>query len=68
MEEEIRNSTEVVKNTSELANNFNSGIRPIVQPVTKCIGAVLDLALSPLLFIRKGSDFSIVVRQMLNDE
>lgn len=40
MEEEIKNTTEVAKNASELANNFYADIRPIVQPVTKCFGAV----------------------------
>ena len=50
MEEEIKNTTEVAKNASELANNFYADLRPIVQPVTKCIGAVLDLAVSPVLY------------------
>lgn len=50
MEEEIKNTTEVAKNASELVTNFYSDIRPIVQPVAKCIGAVLDLAVSPVLY------------------
>lgn len=50
MEEEIKNTTEAAKNASELATNFYSDIRPIVQPVAKCIGAVLDLAVSPVLY------------------
>lgn len=48
--EEIKNTTEVAKNTSELANNFYADLRPIVQPIAKCIGAVLDLAVSPVLY------------------
>lgn len=43
MGEEFNITTEVAKNASELANNFYSDIRPVVQPVVKCIGAVLDL-------------------------
>jgi len=48
--EEIKNTTEAAKNASELATNFYSDLRPIVQPVAKCIGAVLDLAVSPVLY------------------
>lgn len=48
--EEIKNTTETAKNASELLTNFYSDLRPIVQPVTKCIGAVLDLAVSPVLY------------------
>lgn len=50
MKDEILNTTEVAKHTSELANNFYADLRPIVQPVTKCIGAVLDLAVLPVLY------------------
>lgn len=50
MQEEIKNTTEVAKNTSELANNFYSDIRPIVQPVAKSIGAIIELAVNPILF------------------
>ena len=50
MEEEIKNTTEVAKDAPELANNFYADLRPIVQPVTKCIGAVLDLVVSPVLY------------------
>ena len=39
MQEEIRNMTEAAKNGWELANYFYSDMRPIVQPVAKCIGA-----------------------------
>ena len=41
---EIENTTEAVKNTSELANNVYSDLRPIIQPVAKCIGNVLEFA------------------------
>ena len=50
MQEEIINTTETAKNTSELANNFYSDMRPIVQPVAKCIGALLELAVNPVVF------------------
>lgn len=50
MNEEIKNTTEVAKYTSELFNNFYSDIRPIVQPVTKCIGAIIELAVNPVIF------------------
>ena len=50
MQEEIRNTTEAAKNSSELANNFYSDMRPIVQPVAKCIGALIELAVNPILF------------------
>ena len=48
--EELQNSTEIARNASELANNFYSDIRPIVQPVSKCIGAVLDFISTPVCF------------------
>ncbi len=41
---EIENTTEAAKNTSELANNVYSDLRPIIQPVAKCIGNVLEFA------------------------
>jgi len=50
MEKELKNTTEIVKNTSEIVNNFYSDIRPIVQPVAKCIGAVIDIASLPVVF------------------
>lgn len=50
MQEEIINTTEAAKNTSELANNFYSDMRPIVQPVAKCVGALLELAVNPVVF------------------
>ena len=50
MQEEIRNTTEAAKNGSELANNFYSDIRPIVQPVAKCIGAFIEIAVNPIVF------------------
>jgi hypothetical protein len=53
MEEEIKNTTEMAKNTSESVNNFYSDIRPIVQPVAKCIG--VSFIASSFLF-REGSD------------
>lgn len=49
MQEEIRNTTEVAKNSSELVNNFYSDMRPIVQPVAKCIGALIELAVNPIV-------------------
>lgn len=50
MEEEIKNTIEVAKNTTELTNKIYSDIRPIVQPVAKCIGAILDIASLPLIY------------------
>jgi hypothetical protein len=41
---ELENTTEAAKNTSELANNVYSDLRPIIQPVAKCIGNVLEFA------------------------
>lgn len=48
--EEIKNVTEIGKNATEVIAQFYSDIRPIVQPVAKCIGAVLDIATSPILY------------------
>ena len=50
MKEEIRNATETARNSSELANNFYSDMRPIVQPVAKCVGALIELAVNPIVF------------------
>jgi len=50
MQEEIRNTTEAARYGLELANNFYSDMRPIVQPVTKCIGALIELAVNPVVF------------------
>lgn len=50
MNEEIRNTTEAARNSSELANIFYSDIRPVVQPVAKCIGALIELAVNPIFF------------------
>ena len=55
--EEIKNVTEVAKNTSEILAQFYSDIRPIVQPVAKCIGAVLDIATSPVLYYSEKARF-----------
>lgn len=49
MQEAINNTAETAKNSSELANNFYSDMRPIVQPVAKCIGALIELAVNPIL-------------------
>lgn len=48
--EEIKNTTEAAKNLSSLADKFYSDIRPIIQPVAKCIGNALEYASLPLLY------------------
>ena len=48
--EEIKNTTEAAKNLSSLADKFYSDIRPIIQPVAKCIGSVLEYAGLPILY------------------
>ena len=42
--EEIKNTTEAAKNASELAKNAYNDFRPIIQPVAKCIGNILEFA------------------------
>lgn len=42
--EEITNTTEAAKNASELAKNAYNDLRPIIQPVAKCIGNILEFA------------------------
>lgn len=59
MPEEISNTTEAVKNGSELANNFYSDMRPIVQPVAKCIGALIELAVSPVIFYSEKAKINL---------
>ena len=60
--EELQNSTEIARNASELANNFYSDIRPIVQPVSKCIGAVLDFISTPVCFLSEKSKINFEKR------
>lgn len=40
--DEIKNTTAAAKNASELANNVYTDIRPIIQPVAKSIGRVIE--------------------------
>lgn len=40
--EELKNATAAAKNASELANNVYTDIRPIIQPVAKSIGRVVE--------------------------
>jgi len=57
--DEINNTVEAAKNTSELANNFYSDIRPIVQPVAKCIGAILDLTSLPVQYMSERARINL---------
>lgn len=60
--DEIKYTTETAKNASELATNFYSDIRPVVQPVTKCIGALLELAVTPVLFFSEKAQINLKLR------
>lgn len=56
---DFQDTVEMAKNTSELATNFYSDIRPVVQPVAKCIGAVLELAVSPIVFYSEKAQINL---------
>ena len=53
---EIENTTEAAKNASELANNVYSDLRPIIQPIAKSIGRVIDFMGSTTLPFQYWAD------------